>query len=314
MRAFTLAEALSRGFGTERPFLCPVHGDSRPSASLNIIKQKWYCYTCGAHGGLTGENALIEPDYAVLKQWFTEKLEEQRVYPESWLSRWDAGPVHPYWLDRVGERAARHFRLGYDGERDAVTYPLRGTDGRVLGVVRRALGAGDGPKYRYPKGVDVGRLLFNYTPEHTRSVVLVEGALDAIPLWSMGVRAMAIYGARLSPYQVRLIDQIDPDYVFTAFDNDDAGYRAHKQLEDALRHRFVSRISWPLSWGKDIDEIGLDRRKKVVPELAYAHSSVLGSQTCESSELNATPQVSISSSSTSKRGRLRIKRQRLSLN
>lgn len=283
--AHTLAEAVTKGHGTERPFLCPVHGDSRPSASLNIIKQKWICYTCGAHGGLTGEAALLEPDYLQMKLWFMEKLEEKRVYPEAWLSRWDAGPPHRYWLERCGERAVRRFRLGFDAEREAVTYPLRRADGAVLGVVRRALDAGDGPKYRYPKGIDVSRLLFNYLPDHRRVVVLVEGALDAIALWNAGVEAFAIYGSRLSDTQVNLIDRIDPTYVFTAFDNDDAGYSAHLQVERAMPHRLVQRLTWPASWGKDVDDIGLDRRRRVVHEvLALSDMTCIESSTCRSSE------------------------------
>jgi DNA primase len=282
--AHTLAEAVTRGRGTERPFLCPVHPDSRPSASLNIIKQKWICYTCGAHGNLTGEHALMEPDYLQMKLWLNDKMEENRVYPEAWLSRWDAGPVHSYWLHRVGEQAARHFRLGYDSAVNAVTYPLRRADGAVLGVVRRSLEPDAGAKYRYPRGIDVGQLLFNYDSSARRVVVLVEGALDAVALWRVGVHAMAIYGSRLSAEQVKLIDRIDPDYVFTAFDADDAGFSAYRQVEQAMRHRFVKRLTWPLSWGKDVDEIGSEKLLKVVREvLALSSVPCIESASCESS-------------------------------
>jgi DNA primase len=271
MRALTLAEALRFGRGIERPFLCPEHGDSRPSASVNIVKGKWYCYTCHAHGSLGGEALLAEPDYHTMKLWLDKKLEEGRVYPEAWLSRWDAGDVHPYWEARVGAATARFFRLGYDPDRDAVTYPLRDASGAVLGVVRRALDAeGVGPKYRYPTGVDVGRLLFHYTPDQRDAVVLTEGALDAIALWRSGVDAFAIYGSRLSVAQVRLIDKIDPEYVYTCYDLDDAGWRAHRDTERAFPHRLVSRLTWPRAWGKDIDEIGATRRKKVVHDLVSA--------------------------------------------
>jgi len=308
MYAHTLSEAVTRGHGTERTFLCPVHGDSRPSASLNIVKGKWICYTCGAHGSLTGEDALMEPDYLQMKLWFAQKLEETRVYPEAWLNRWDAGPVHPYWTKRVGDEAARHFRLGYDPGVEAVTYPLRRTDGAVLGVVRRALEAGDGPKYRYPKGIDISRLLFNFSSDRRSVVVLVEGALDAIALWNVGITAFAIYGSRLSSTQVNLIDRIDPDYVFTAFDADDAGYRAHQQVEQAMRHRFVSRLTWPASWGKDVDEIGLDRLRRVVHEvLALSDSVCIESSTCRSHEPQA-PTSRMHSSVTSTRSGMRILR------
>jgi DNA primase len=300
VRPQTLPEALAFGHGIERPFLCPVHGDSRPSASVNTLKKVWTCYTCGAHGGITGENALIEPDYQSVKRWFTQKMEEQRVYPEAWLSRWDAGPVHPYWLERVGERAARAHRLGYDPESEACTYPLRRSDGAVLGVVRRPLEQGDGPKY--PFGVDVGRLLYGYTPEHRSYVVLTEGALDAIALWRVGVPAFAIYGAVLHPYQVALIDKIDPSRIYTCYDKDAAGWKAHCATERAFKHRLVTRLTWPESWGKDIDAVGQENRKKIVSRLVSSKMVCIESETCTSS-----PQQTPNSASTSPRRRLWIK-------
>ena len=239
---------------------------------MNIVKKAWYCYTCHAHGGLDGEALLAEPDYYTMKLWLDNKLAEGQIYPESWLSRYDAGPVHPYWMERVGEAAARRFRLGSDPDTDTCTYPLRDPRGRVLGVVRRSLG-GSGPKYKYPLGVDVGRLLFHYTPEHRESVVLVEGALDAIALWNVGVDAMAIYGSRLSAEQVRLIDMVDPEFVYTAYDADDAGWEAYRMTERAFKHRLVTRLTWPKAWGKDIDEIGETRRRKVVDGLASSSAS-----------------------------------------
>lgn len=269
MRALTLAEALRWGRGIERSFLCPEHGDSRPSASVNVIKGKWFCYTCHAHGELTGEARLTEPDYLRQKLWLDQRLAEGEIYPESWLNRWDAGPVHPYWLERVGEAAAREFRLGSDPEANAVTYPLRDPAGQVVGVVRRSLG-GDGPKYRYPAGVNIGRLLFHYTPRHRPAVVLTEGALDAIALWNVGVDAFAIYGSLISEEQVKLIDRIDPEYIYTCYDLDDAGWRAHVETTRAFKHRLVDRLSWPKRWGKDIDEIGETHRHEVVDDLVSA--------------------------------------------
>jgi 5S rRNA maturation endonuclease (ribonuclease M5) len=266
-RAHTLAEALRFGRGIERPFLCPEHGDSRPSASVNTIKKVWTCYTCHAHGTLGGEALLAEPDYHTMRLWLDNKLAEGTIYPESWLSRYDAGPTHPYWLERVGEAAARRFRLGSDSETDTYTYPLRDPRGRVLGIVRRSSG-GMGPKYKYPQGVDVGRLLFNYTADHREAVVLVEGALDAIALWNTGVDAFAIYGSRLSAEQVRLIDRVDPERIYTCYDMDDAGWEAYRMTERSFKHRLVTRLYWPRAWGKDIDEIGETRRRKVVDGLA----------------------------------------------
>lgn len=287
MKFWTLHEALVYGKGVERPFLCPVHGDSRPSASVNVVKGAWYCYSCGAKGGITGEDALIEPDYQVMRRWFDQKMEEHRVYPESWLARWDAGEVHPYWARRVGVPAARHFRLGYDAEADAGTYPLREWDGTVLGVVRRNF-KDEGPKYLYPRGLDISQYLFNYSQEQRKVVFLVEGAMDAIALWNIGVHAFAIYGSRLSETQIQLIERVDPQYIVTAFDNDDAGFRAYCDVERAFKHRLVERMRWPASWGKDVDEIGPDHLKNVVLGLASPVMLCVSSSSCRSAESTKT--------------------------
>jgi len=266
MRALTLSEALRYGRGVERPFLCPEHGDSRPSASVNVIKGVWICYTCHAHGKVGGEAMLADPDYEQMQHWLEGRLSEPESYPESWLNQYDSGPVHPYWVQRVGEAAAREFRLGVDPEANAVTYPLRDPDGRVRGIVRRSLG-GEGPKYLYPSGVDVGRLLFHYTPSFRRAVVLAEGALDAIALWNVGIDAFAIYGSRLSEHQVQLIEKIDPMHIVTCYDLDDAGWTAYVETERAFKHRLVSRLTWPKAWGTDIDEVVIENRIRVVSGL-----------------------------------------------
>ena len=300
MRAWTLTEALAYGRGTERPFLCPVHGDSRPSASVNVLKKRWYCYTCGARGNLTGEALLMEPDYERLAKDLRGRQEASgRTYPEAWLARFDAGPTRGYWIERFDEPTARRWRLGFDETTDCYTYPLRSTSGEVLGVVRRQPAGALGPKYLYPRGVDVSRLLSGYASVPRDAVVLVEGFLDAVALSMVGVHAFAIYGSRLSEHQVRLVDKLDPLYVYTAFDKDDAGYAAHQSVVRAFPHRAVARMTWPASWGKDVAELGLDQRKRVVASFLNRGLGCVECPTCESPAQTTIP----SSSNTSKPSR-----------
>lgn len=307
LRAWTLHEALIYGQGVERPFLCPVHGDSRPSASVNTIKNVWYCYSCGASGGLTGEDALMDPDYDVMSVWFTDMMEAEHVYPEAWLDRWDAGDPHPYWVGRVGAAATRHFRLGWDHERESATYPFRSWTGQPLGVVRRGFRE-DGPKYLYPKGLDVGQHLFNYSDTHRRLVVLVEGAVDAIALWNVGIHAFAIYGSQLSDTQIQLIDRVDPEFVVTAFDADEAGRSASWDVERAFKHRLTDQLRWPRGWGKDVAELGSERLGNIGQHLVCDDVTCLESEVCRSrSSAKTKPSQSTQSSRTTSRpSRLRI--------
>ena len=101
--------------------------------------------------------------------------------------------------------------------------------------------------------------------ETSYAVVLMTNVLFA--LWNVGIDAFAIYGSRLSVHQVRLITKVDPMYVFTCYDQDQAGWQAHCDTERAFADRLVSRLTWPKAWGSDIDEVSETNRIKVVNDL-----------------------------------------------
>lgn len=277
----SLAEAMVSGTGIERPFLCPDHPDTRPSASVNVAKMVWYCYTCGSHGE-ADENHEQALD-ALLKLAHMEHFYPE-PYPESWLNLYDAGGAHEYWLSRFSAEAVRHFRLGYDPEKDAVTYPLRDAAGRVLGVVRRRLGDPGGAKYKYPYRINIGNYLFNYVPDKLDHVVLVEGATDAIAAWEAGFTAFAIYGSRMSARQLQLIDRCDPELVLCAFDQDHAGREASQQVTAEMGHRQVARVRWDPDEGKDLADLSVQRRHAVLTSSLDIESQfIIGSGVCASS-------------------------------
>ena len=105
-------------------------------------------------------------------------------------------------------------------------------DVRWLEVMGLSISTPEGSMYRgySSTSLDTGRI---------RSGALVEGALDAVALSMVGVHGLAIYGSRLTAYQVKLIDRLDPAYVYTAYDQDDAGWKAHCDTERAFPHRAV---------------------------------------------------------------------------
>ncbi len=86
MKPPTLSEALASGHGIERSFLCPSHGDSRPSASVNTLKMVWVCYTCGAAGRVGGEDRLADIDFVSLRNYIEVTSSPESEYSESWLN------------------------------------------------------------------------------------------------------------------------------------------------------------------------------------------------------------------------------------
>lgn len=308
----SLGEALAQpGAGIERAFNCPVHGDNHPSASVNIITGLWICYTCGAKGKV-GDHYTVDPQALLSFLQSQKQRYESHYFPESWLNIFDAGEPHEYWLNRFSAAACKHFRLGYDPEDDAATYPLRDSMGLLLGVVRRPLAPDwDGPKYIYPKFLDVTNYMFNFTQDARAKVLLVEGAADAIACWEVGFEAFAIYGSRMSERQAQLLRRINVRQIFTAFDLDEAGEKAYHRVVDLLPDVQTVQIKWPEDLGKDVAELPPDRRRKLLVDwFGEPEDERVVSTTCESSRPAPGSLGVPTSPSTSSPGRLRIKRTR----
>ena|SRR5690606_33532643 len=261
----SLQEALLNGTGIERSFLCHVHNDSNPSASVNSITGKWYCYTCHAHGSLDMETAEYDP-YSVRKQVeFVKRLldRSETIYPESWLSTTDSLGPGGYWLTRFSEAICRVHRLGQLPDGSAATIPLRNASGELLGVIKRDL-TGDDQKYRYPYGVSLSKYLYNYHRADKDLVVLTEGATDTIAFDEVAPGyAMAMYSNRLSKAQARLLYRYSPTKVVVATDQDKAGDLAYESVARAMDgFAPVVRLEWDTY--KDLASIPLEERSDLV--------------------------------------------------
>ena len=267
----TLAQALSSGVGIERKFNCPAHRDVVPSASVNVLKGKWYCYTCHAHGTTDGavyDDVDDDAFLAALDQLIG--VSERAFHPESWLDQFDAGLPCEYWCSRFEPQTVSHFRLGYDAVRDAATYALRDPSGRCIGVVRRSLAGGT--KYRYPRRVKTNDLLFNYEPTGVDTVILTEGATDAMALWEAGFRAetgqlaVATFSNRISASQARLLARLGPARVIVAYDDDEPGAAGAAQVAALLASDYdLSRPVFPAR-AKDMADLSIAERRDAIQQ------------------------------------------------
>lgn len=265
---YSLEDALAAtDFRKERPFRCHVHDDSQASASVNIDKGVWVCYTCGAKGRV--DSSLIILDGDRIGRDVEEMLRDIEPISERMLDLYCAGPVHPYWLSRFGESACRHFQLGYDMHSERPCYPMRYPDGTLAGIVRRNTES-DGPKYRYPFGFSKSDFIFNFDPNHRSVVILHEGAMDVVASWEAAYDAFGIYGARLSEAQATLLQKVSPDLVVCAFDNDRAGRAATDQVREMISDWVqVEEFPWAsYDRYKDIAELPITIRSRALDAVA----------------------------------------------
>lgn len=261
----SLQEALTHGYGVERSFLCHVHGDSNPSASVNSLTGAWICYACHAAGRVDLDGIDLDP-YAIRRRIaeIQKRVESSTVvYPEGWLNIFDARGPGEYWLSRYSEQTCREHRLGQTPDGRYATIPLRTNDGEVTGVIRRSL-TGERQKYKYPWQAKLSQRLYNYHRADQDMLVLTEGATDAIA-WdevSPGY-SMAMYGSRLSRAQAQLLYRYNPTVILVATDQDKAGDDAMRTVQ-LLMGDFcvVQRLEWDTY--TDLASIPLDERCDLV--------------------------------------------------
>ncbi len=167
-------------------------------------------------------------------------------------------------LSSVGLVLSRGRRV-YDRFRNRIIFPLRDVRGHVIGFAGRVLPGNDGERAKYinsPETELYSKSHHLYGLHEDRQaikkrdqIVLVEGELDVISSWQVGVKqVVAVKGTALTREQVELVRRYTRNAVF-ALDADTAGDAATKRsiaLADAagLNVRICS-----LSGGKDPDEI-----------------------------------------------------------
>ena len=253
-----LNAALASGRGVERPFCCDVHGDSNPSASVNVAKGVWVCYACGA-GGRVGSGATT----SAMKQAL-EVLRDQKpphVFHPRWLDLFDIAGPSPYWAARVGHDTAKAYRCGTHPQTGNPTYPLLSARGEVWGVVERVDAE---VKYLYPAGVSVSKTLFGYRPGRFHTVVVCEGAGDVMAFHAAGIPdktlVVGTYGAGVNAPQAELVRNLSPVRVIMAYDNDEAGRNAaHRHYNFGSAQ--IAVTEWP-EGVKDPGDAPLDLLRK----------------------------------------------------
>jgi 5S rRNA maturation endonuclease (ribonuclease M5) len=114
----------------------------------------------------------------------------------------------------------------------------------------------------YPKAVKKSQTLFGLRELHETTVVLVESPLDVARLATVGVSAVAAYGAFVSKAQLRLLIEV-ADRIILALDNDEEGQRQTDKIFPYLS-KFVPTIKVTMPAGaKDPGELSDKKAKRV---------------------------------------------------
>lgn len=205
--------------------------DRNPSCSVNLLTGLFHCQGCGESGNAyaaalrLGRSEGYSRQLARSHGLFLEaapKREKAKLPGERDLKKWRHALIDsPSVLRRLEElrgwKPGTVVRLGvgWDGER--LTFPVRNEKLKIAGLVRYLPG-GSPKSLGWPGGK---RDLFP-APELIRRrhpLFVVEGEPDAISIWSLGFKAVAVPGAgswrrewgqRLASRQVIVLSDCDP--------------------------------------------------------------------------------------------------------
>lgn len=262
-------EVFSRS-GDECVCRCVFHDDSHPSMYVNEAKGLFHCKSCDAHGriSLIGNELGIEaypspPSLAELQTSLDGLIEPEpdRPLPEAWLDQF-LMRAHPYWTERgIDPDVQVLFKLGYDRVYNAATIPVRDSQGRLHGVIRRRLAENSYPRYLEPKGFLKRECLWGSWRVTERRIAVCEGPIDALALWSVGIQAVALLGSSISKHQHHLLHRLGAEEIVVMTDNDRAGSAAVKQIQDRVKGILVSVADYPLG-AKGNDPAALSRRDR----------------------------------------------------
>lgn len=235
--------------GNELIVLCPFHDDTQPSMYVNKTSGLWICHACGLRGNgeLLSQKLLGVPmeqsskvdmdDVRETLHRLEERTQEEKPlvhYKDSWLKlfAFDTG----FWRERgFSDEIVERFYLGFDPFHNEATIPYRDEFGNIIGYIGRKLERGASPKYVNPKDVDCSHYLFGaWLLKDEEEVVLVEGALDAIALWDVGVPALAFLGSSLKERQAVLLRKLGIRSVVIWADNDKDGLRGVRRTTSLL--------------------------------------------------------------------------------
>lgn len=164
------------------------------------------------------------------------KKPEPQVMENMCDALWDNTDALNYLKIKRGltEETIRHFKLGYDHSKDAISIPV--FKGKELVNIRYRFIKEGSLRYTQEKGCEVW--LYNddgiERGKAKKGVLIVEGEFDLMSAWQAGFKNVVSPASGKDSYGpwIELLDTIP--HVFIAYDNDKAGKHAAAQMAERV--------------------------------------------------------------------------------
>jgi len=243
--------------------------DSNPSFGIHKESGLWHCFACGEKGGLTNlvSRVLDKPPLVaaeIINGYFSQKVDIEKLarkiksfeealntenikttnlLPQGYTKNLPKNVINFFQNRGISKGVLEEFEVGFCSEgvyKDMIIFPVF-VNNFLTGFVARVVGENVvGKKYLLPKGFR--KALYNLSPIEG-CVYLVEGPLDVLKLYTLGLRnACALFGSSIDYFQVRLLIKHGVREVVVMLDGDVVGRNATKKVVELIKP-FFSKVS-----------------------------------------------------------------------
>ena len=266
---------------------CPYHKDGnerRPSAGVRKSDGVFHCFTCNTVKTLPEliSDCLGYNDYGVYGiQWLAKHFatvsidnrkpidlnisREQKQEIQTYVSEEELDSYryyHPYMYERkLTNEVIEIFDVGFDGNTNCITFPVRDINGRCLFVARRSVVS---KYFNYPSGVFkplYGVYEISKMANKPTEVIVCESILDALYFWTIHKPAIALNGLGFT-YQYEQLNKLPCRKIILCTDSDSAGMTARKKLRREIKTKIVTEYLLPVG-RKDANECTVDELKNL---------------------------------------------------
>ena len=269
---------------------CPCHKDGyEKHASCRVLADETcedleagyaYCFSCGysaPFAQVIGD--LFNEDKAFGEEWLVERFGNTFVEQEEFLQEivLDKPTVkkeyldeaslipfdfyHPYmWNRKLSKEVVDRFRVGYDKERDAITFPVYDERHRLVMVTARSVNS---KRFWIPKDVDKPvYLLYDILERGVQTVYVCESQINALTARTWGLDAVALFGTG-SEKQYNTLKKSGIRNYILLFDGDEAGRKGAMRFKKNMPSDvFITDVRLPA--GKDVNDLTYDEVMNLV--------------------------------------------------
>ena len=269
---------------------CPHHKDgfeSNPSCHVlaetddtEIEAGTFHCFSCGYRASLAEAIGLLfDEDKTFGEEWLLDRFSDvfvdtveylppielnkpiikKQYLDESILLKYDY--YHPYmWHRKLSKEVVDKFRVGYDKDRNAITFPVYDEKHKLVMVTARSV---INKMFYIPEDVEKPvYLLYDIIERGIKSVIVCESQINTLYARSMGYESIGLFGTG-SHNQLQTLKKSGIRHFILCFDGDYAGRKGAERFKKALGNSvFITDVHMPPS--KDLNDLSKDEFEKLL--------------------------------------------------